>query len=79
MLSTMAPKSKTMAAIHVKTQRIALDGVSTSEDSGWRDLASSHVADLKAVILAGDFGSSTLAKPSILMDLAEKALVTCRP
>lgn len=74
----MAPKSKTMAAIHIKTQRIDIEDISTAEDSGWRELASPHVADLRAAILAGDFGNSTLAKPSVLMDSAEKARLNFR-
>ena len=75
-LSAMAPKSKTLAAAHLGTERIPLEEISVADDSGWRELAQGHVAELRATILNGDYGSTTLAKPSLLVDQADKIVLS---
>ena len=64
-----------MAIEFVKTARIPLDDISVAEDSSWRDLDSKRVEALEKVIYQGDFGNTTLTKPSLLCDQADKAVV----
>ena len=68
----MATKTKAMSAVHVKTERIPLADISVEEDSGWRPVDAQHMADLRAVVLNGDYGNTTLAKPSVLLDQSDK-------
>lgn len=72
----MAPKTKTQQASHVKAGRVKLHEISIAEDSSWRDLAPDHVESLKAVVLNGDYGSTTLAKPSLVLDQTGNEMIS---
>ena len=65
-------KATAMAPIHVKTDRVKVSEISIGADSGWRDLTESHVEELKATIMQGDFGQTVMAKPSLLLNVSEQ-------
>ncbi len=65
-------KAKVQGAIHVKTARINLADLSVQSDSGWRELSDIRVVELEAVILAGDFGNTTLTRPTVLCDQGDQ-------
>ena len=55
-------------ARQIRTQVVQLQDVSYEKDSGWRDVEESHVAVLKAVVTRGEWGSTTLAGPSLIAE-----------
>ena len=61
------PKNSKMAK-QIRTQLVPLQEVSLAIDSGWRDVDEGHVATLKAMITRGDWGSTTLAGPSLIAE-----------
>ena len=61
------PKNSKMAK-QIRTQLVPLQEVSLAKDSGWRDVDEGHVATLKAMITRGDWGSTTLAGPSLIAE-----------
>ena len=61
------PKNSKMAK-QIRTQLVPLQEVSLATDSGWRDVDEGHVATLKAMITRGDWGSTTLAGPSLIAE-----------
>lgn len=68
-----AGKTKTgaapnMAPATINTIRVALDDISIDQDSGWRDLDSERVSELKDAFKNGDSGLGILAIPSLLED-----------
>ena len=71
-----AAEKKIAAAVWEKTERVTLNQISVAEDSGWRDPADDHVEALKKIVLGGEFGSTTLAKPSLLMDTSGREVVS---
>jgi hypothetical protein len=70
----MAPKKNHQgaSAMHVETKRVKLNDISIADDSGWRGLSPSHVGTLVQTLKNGDFGNTTLAKPSLLLDTNKK-------
>ena len=53
--------------------RVPIDGISVAEDSGWRDLVPERVTELiEDVIKSGDWGSSILAGPKLVVDSHKK-------
>ncbi len=69
----MAPKQAAATAVFLRTERVKLADLSLAGDSGWRDLDESRVGQLEEVLYRGDFGNTTLAKPSVLCDQSDKA------
>ncbi len=65
-------KAKVQGAMYVKTARIKLADLSLQSDSGWREVSESRVAELEAVILAGDFGNTILRRPTVLYDQGDQ-------
>ena len=63
-----APKEKS-------TIVIALNDLSTSEDSGWREVSRRRVEELKSEFLNGQFGMNVLKRPSVL-DFAEQPVMS---
>ena len=57
---------------HVRTGRVKLSDLSIGEDSGWRGLNVRRVDELLHTLKAGDFGKTTLAKPSVLCDQSDQ-------
>ena len=75
----MAPWQKVRTAhvaAHVQTQRASWDQLSAQEDSGRRVVSESHAHTLNAVVMQGDFGCTMLAKPSVLVDQHELAVLS---
>ncbi len=62
------PTDASKIAKQIRTQVVQLQEVSFAKDSGWRDVDESHVAALKAIVMEGDWGSTTLAGPSLIAE-----------
>ena len=65
-----SPKGKGIdaakSAVYIKTARVKLEDISLAESSGWRPVNAQRVKELEEVVLSGNFGSTILAKPSVL-------------
>ena len=70
--SAMPPKGNINVATHVKTERVLLSDISLEEDSGWRGVSESHVEEFRKALVSGEYGSTTLARPSLLVDQGNK-------
>ena len=57
---------KAFAPKIVGSTRIPLDDLSVAEDSGWRDEDEERVIELVQMIKDGQWGATTMAKPSVL-------------
>ena len=83
MSQATSPKAKgdaaAKSAIYIKTARVKLDDISLAESSGWRPLSAQRVKDLEEVVLSGNFGSTTLTKPSILCNIDREATKSAQP
>ena len=51
----------------VETKRVPLDDFSMGEDSGWREHDADRVQQLIDIFKSGEYGSTTLSIPSVLM------------
>jgi len=66
-------KEKAKSRIFIKAVKIPLDDLALDTSSGWRDVASDRVKELKDDIYGGNFGQTTLGKPSVLCDCNDQA------
>ena len=66
------PATAAASIAYVRTERIRLADLSTAEDSGWRAVNNRRVSEIVEVLKAGDFGKTTLAKPSVVCNQSDE-------